>query len=128
MAPSSYGVICASDSAVLHLGDTYNTLDSDAIKEDTVKLLRAVESSKREDILNWIYPDPHWQSHCRRTPDAGSCDWLLQHPTYQAWDQAGAGQVFWLRGKMGSGKSHLTHAIVENWSSNLFSVYTVTRR
>jgi len=117
MAPSSYGDIHASDNTIIHLGDNYNTLESEAIKADTARLVTADERDEREAILKWIHPDPHWTIHDRKHSDQGSCDWLLQSPNFVKWSESETATTFWLRGKMGFGKSHLTHAVIERTCS-----------
>ena len=79
----------------------------------------SVSSEQRLKILNWISPVKYEDAHRHKKRQAMqyTADWLLKHADYLAWNELGTGGGIWLSGFMGSGKSCLAHAVIEDLSS-----------
>ncbi|KAF9058423.1 hypothetical protein BDP27DRAFT_587308 [Rhodocollybia butyracea] len=70
-------------------------------------------------IQNWLKaPDPstNFVAACdKRTPGTG--DWICSHPQYTQWCRGKPG-ILWIQGKVGSGKTVLSAAIIEDLQIN----------
>ncbi|KAF9067573.1 ankyrin repeat-containing domain protein [Rhodocollybia butyracea] len=71
------------------------------------------------DIQNWLKaprPSENYVAACdKRTPGTG--DWILSHPQFTQWCQGKPGML-WIQGKVGSGKTVLSAAIIEKLENN----------
>ncbi|KAF9048138.1 hypothetical protein BDP27DRAFT_694082 [Rhodocollybia butyracea] len=70
-------------------------------------------------IRKWLKaPDPstNFVAACdKRTPGTG--EWIFSHPQFVEWREATSGTL-WIQGKVGSGKTFLSTAIIENLQAN----------
>jgi hypothetical protein len=80
-----------------------------------VELSSIVEDTERERILNWISQFKYENSHNKveKTAMVGTGSWLLENAEFITWRKARMPGTLWLRGFMGSGKSCLTHLVIE---------------
>lgn len=83
-----------------------------------------LEQMGRDDqirMLEWISPIPYTSHHNRlkesRTRD--TCEWLLGHEKFHAWEKARTSMVLWLQGTPGAGKSYLASKVVDHFSTLL---------
>ncbi|KAF9065989.1 ankyrin repeat-containing domain protein [Rhodocollybia butyracea] len=71
------------------------------------------------DIRKWLKaPDPstNFVAACdKRTPGTG--EWIFSDPQFAEWREATSG-ILWIQGKVGSGKTFLLAAIIENLQAN----------
>ncbi|KAI0900255.1 hypothetical protein F4806DRAFT_149507 [Annulohypoxylon nitens] len=70
---------------------------------------------KRRRVLDWIsgiLPEGSNAKFSRAKPINGTCRWLLTEPEYEKWRDGSNPGFFWLKGKMGAGKTHLTTAVI----------------
>ncbi|OTA65286.1 hypothetical protein K449DRAFT_265475 [Hypoxylon sp. EC38] len=75
---------------------------------------------KRKDMLKWvskILPEGRDTRFDKSRPLSGTCGWLLAEPAYENWREEPRSGLFWLKGKMGSGKTHLVTAVIEDIQS-----------
>lgn len=95
--------------------------DSGLLHSQIQEMYRSVSSEQRSKILDWTstvkYEDAHRQR--KRQAMQHTADWLLKHPRYLAWVESGTDGALWLTGYMGSGKSCLVHAVIEDLRSQL---------
>lgn len=77
---------------------------------------KAVDSSLRHQILEWVSPIKYENAHNKveKTAMSGTGQWLLQHDRYAAWHKSQIASNLWLNGFMGSGKSCLAHVVIED--------------
>ncbi|KAK7753946.1 hypothetical protein SLS62_004044 [Diatrype stigma] len=77
-----------------------------------------VQSARERDVkvLQWI-SDVSYESDLNNVREGrvpGTCQWLLEHPTYEEWlDQADSG-ILWLHGIPGAGKTNLSSKVVDS--------------
>ncbi|KAJ5341490.1 hypothetical protein N7541_010614 [Penicillium brevicompactum] len=45
---------------------------------------------------------------------AGSCGWILTHPSFKEWEDRGTSQLLWIRGNPGKGKTMLLISVIKN--------------
>ena len=92
---------------------------ADVLLSQVSDVHRSVSSEQRLKILNWISPVKYEDAHRHKKRQAMqyTADWLLKHADYLAWNELGTGGGIWLSGFMGSGKSCLAHAVIEDLSS-----------
>ncbi|KAL1851954.1 hypothetical protein Plec18167_007543 [Paecilomyces lecythidis] len=69
-------------------------------------------ASKEECVRNF-YTSPY-EDHMNRNPDAvdGTCQWVLQNPTFTAWRDAESSSFLWISADPGCGKSVLAKMLV----------------
>ncbi|KAI1095243.1 hypothetical protein F5B19DRAFT_371836 [Rostrohypoxylon terebratum] len=70
---------------------------------------------KRRHVLDWvsgILPEGSNAKFNMAKPINGTCKWLLTEPEYEKWRGGSTPSFFWLKGKMGAGKTHLTTAVI----------------
>ena len=89
---------------------------SNAILEEVRMISSTVESQRYIEILNWVSPLQHEEAHRqpKRRPRPQTTDWLMNHQDYIRWNKDLVSSCLWLRGKPGSGKSCLVHAVIED--------------
>ena len=71
----------------------------------------------REKIIHWISPIKYENTHNlpRKTAIPATGQWLVNHnELYKNWKSSEDSSIFLLHGFMGSGKSCLTHAVIED--------------
>lgn len=68
-----------------------------------------IEDNKYSDVLKWVSPILHMDHHQQIQPMEGTGKWLLDHSDWKEWRQSQKSGLFWLRGKMGAGKSNLVY-------------------
>ncbi|KAK1540024.1 uncharacterized protein CCOS01_01338 [Colletotrichum costaricense] len=47
----------------------------------------------------------------------GTCEWLVQHPRFLAWEEPSFSSILWLNGQVGAGKTFLTSKVVDRYRS-----------
>ncbi|MCJ1378758.1 hypothetical protein MMC17_001857 [Xylographa soralifera] len=83
-------------------------------------IAHVVNEQQRKNVLEWISDVKYETAHTedRRTALANTGQWLLQHEDYGAWRSELGSSCFWLSGFMGSGKSCLSHAVIEDMTKD----------
>ncbi|KXH26746.1 hypothetical protein CNYM01_11926 [Colletotrichum nymphaeae SA-01] len=72
-------------------------------------------AQRRKEFLDWLPSIDFGEFHdnaFERSVD-GTGDWLTQNNDYKAWNDNSSSSMLWIRGKHGSGKSHLASRIIE---------------
>ena len=89
---------------------------STAILEEIRVISSNVESQRRDQVLEWISPLQNEDAHRepKRQPRPCTTDWLMKHEDYVCWNNDAANSCLWLRGKPGTGKSCLVHAVIDD--------------
>lgn len=77
-------------------------------------IAQMIGDDHRNKILQWISPVLYESYHNNKANMDGTGEWLLEHADYMSWKYDPGNALFWLRGFMGSGKSCLTHAVIED--------------
>ena len=79
-------------------------------------VVHVVNDQQHRNVLGWISDVKYETAHTedRRTALANTGQWLLQHEDYGAWRSDLDSTCLWLSGSMGSGKSCLSHAVIED--------------
>jgi len=94
------------------VGDLAISSKGDALQgRETVERLKSMQSSEeRSKILNWLGgSDPSTNYNAaRKTHEENTGDWLLQSEQLRSWMDAN-GQIMWLTGIPGAGKTILTY-------------------
>lgn len=77
---------------------------------------QAIKRERQTSILQWISPVlyENYHNNQAKTNMEGTAGWLLEHEHYNTWKQDPESSLFWLRGHMGSGKSCLSHAVIND--------------
>ena len=75
-----------------------------------------VEGKQRREILDWVSDVKYENLHNdeRRAAMAQTGQWLLDHKDYKDWRSIPESSALWLNGFMGSGKSCLSHAVIDD--------------
>ncbi|KAI1411672.1 hypothetical protein F5Y13DRAFT_200661 [Hypoxylon sp. FL1857] len=76
----------------------------------------------RKEILRWVsnsLPEGRNTIFDKARPLNGTCQWLITDLAYKNWREGPKSGVFWLKGKMGSGKTHLVTAVIEDIRSRI---------
>ncbi|OQE36718.1 hypothetical protein PENCOP_c011G03058 [Penicillium coprophilum] len=78
---------------------------------------KTLEDEKFYAVLKWLSTTPYYQHHQlhSETRLLGSAQWLLDHPRFKEWKVSSSSSLFFLHGIPGSGKTHLTSAIIESF-------------
>ncbi|XHG01776.1 hypothetical protein AWENTII_005149 [Aspergillus wentii] len=87
--------------------------------DEAVERLKIIQSHQRSlqdrEILDWLsttsYSDPQNNTQDRRASDTGN--WLLELAEYKEWKTT-AGQILWLHGAVGCGKSVLCSTVIKD--------------
>ncbi|KAK1472191.1 hypothetical protein CABS01_04834 [Colletotrichum abscissum] len=72
-------------------------------------------AQRRKEFLDWLPFIDFGEFHdnaFERSVD-GTGDWLTKNNNYKAWRNSSSSSMLWIRGKHGSGKSHLASCIIE---------------
>ncbi|KAG7048379.1 ankyrin repeat protein [Colletotrichum scovillei] len=72
-------------------------------------------AQRRKEFLDWLPFIDFGEFHdnaFERSVD-GTGDWLTKNNNYKAWSDSSSSSMLWIRGKHGSGKSHLASCIIE---------------
>ena len=79
-----------------------------------------VNEQQRRNVLEWISDVKYETAHTedRRTALVNTGQWLLQHEDYGAWRSELDPSCLWLSGFMGSGKSCLSHVVIEDMTKD----------
>ncbi|KAI2468443.1 hypothetical protein F4781DRAFT_432419 [Annulohypoxylon bovei var. microspora] len=70
---------------------------------------------KRRHVLDWvseILPEGNSTKFNKTKLVDGTCQWLLTNPEFKKWRKEPDPDLFWLKGKMGAGKTHLVTAVI----------------
>ncbi|KAJ6102335.1 Galactose oxidase/kelch beta-propeller [Penicillium sp. IBT 16267x] len=75
-----------------------------------------IDSLQRKEVLDWLSSQPYFDHH--RTVNSrvlgGTCQWVLQHPSFSDWKRESTNSVLWLHGNQGAGKSCLASAVIDD--------------
>ncbi|KIW05058.1 uncharacterized protein PV09_04213 [Verruconis gallopava] len=97
-------------------GDISTGVDrvEDAVEEISGKLDDLKSAEEKQKILSWLSgPDPSvTYNNARAKREPGTCEWLLKADEFQSWFTRG-GQLLWLHGFPGAGKTFLSTAVIE---------------
>ncbi|KAK4141525.1 vegetative incompatibility protein HET-E-1 [Dichotomopilus funicola] len=127
------GKVVSKESATI---EGYNPVTIHANHRDMVKFASAEENGFKRvlgELVRWVsqfdqvlsetaqdclkslaFPQMQNRSHDISSAVEGTCEWLLQHETYQSWAACDRG-LLWIKGKPGSGKSTLLkHALYKH--------------
>ncbi|KAL3472714.1 hypothetical protein BJX99DRAFT_262032 [Aspergillus californicus] len=117
----------AEVDSVLHLSDRQllqDIFENAQLKEpiaeigcqlqQVIDIVSNFEGSKYSDVLEWVSPIRHLDHHQMIKPMTGTGQWLLEHPNCMDWRQSQHSGLFWLRGKMGAGKTNLVSTLISN--------------
>jgi hypothetical protein len=104
-----------------------NLSETESMQNRTAAHLETVsaylEEMQRDKILEWISTIKYANAHNSKGKSAiaGTGGWLTMHRSYLDWRSSKRPLMFWLHGFMGSGKSWLAHAVIEDIKSNAIS-------
>ncbi|KAF7952751.1 hypothetical protein EAE96_005979 [Botrytis aclada] len=73
-----------------------------------------IDTDRYSKVLNWVSPILHMDHHQEYKPLGGTGEWILDHSDWNKWRQSQKSGLFWLRGKMGAGKSNLVFIIISH--------------
>ncbi|KAF7923808.1 uncharacterized protein EAE98_007626 [Botrytis deweyae] len=73
-----------------------------------------IDRDRYSSVLNWVSPILHMDHHQEYKPLGGTGEWILDHSDWKKWRQSQKSRLFWLRGKMGAGKSNLVFIIISH--------------
>ncbi|UQC89843.1 pfs domain-containing protein [Colletotrichum lupini] len=72
-------------------------------------------AQRRKEFLDWLpfidFGEFHDNAFDRSVDGTG--EWLTKNNNYKAWSDSSSSSMLWIRGKHGSGKSHLASCIIE---------------
>ncbi|KAJ4245767.1 hypothetical protein NW762_013891 [Fusarium torreyae] len=91
------------------------------IDDKVATVLKRLEKAELEKVKETISSIPVGEQHGRirqkRTPGTG--EWLIQdRKRFLQWEQSSCSSVFWLQGKLGTGKSFLSSKVVDRYRSD----------
>ena len=94
-----------------------NVLSSSS--KDIKLITEHVLKERREKILSWVSTVKHDNAHYsdKRMAMAGTGLWLLETAEHDQWRKSSSPRTLWLHGFMGSGKSCLSHVVVEDFKA-----------
>ncbi|EGY15721.1 uncharacterized protein VDAG_06885 [Verticillium dahliae VdLs.17] len=89
------------------------------IDEDVRKCLREIEVSQQQKLLNSISNIRVHEHHAAKKDNRtkGTCEWLVEHETFLAWENSSWSSTLWLKGEIGVGKSFLTSNVIDRYLS-----------
>ncbi|TGO07331.1 hypothetical protein BTUL_0291g00050 [Botrytis tulipae] len=73
-----------------------------------------IDKDRYSSVLNWVSPILHMDHHQEYKPLGGTGEWILDHSDWKKWRESQTSRLFWLRGKMGAGKSNLVFIIISH--------------
>ncbi|THV48288.1 hypothetical protein BGAL_0257g00050 [Botrytis galanthina] len=73
-----------------------------------------IDKDRYSSVLNWVSPILHMDHHQEYNPLGGTGEWILDHSDWKKWRESQTSRLFWLRGKMGAGKSNLVFIIISH--------------
>lgn len=93
----------------------------DHVSSDMASLCQHISRKRREAILKWISPIKYENAHNRdeKTAMVDTGGWLISSERYESWQGSPVPSTFWLYGFMGSGKSCLTHVVIEDMKKHV---------
>ncbi|KAH0557133.1 hypothetical protein GP486_005077 [Trichoglossum hirsutum] len=108
----NYSRWVSCEQSILEISPNLKSLRS-TIQEESSLSMRAA-------LYAWLSPPNAEESYCtaaaKRSP--GTCNWIFNHATYQMWKGGDGGQILWLDGIAGSGKSVLCAAAIQALHAN----------
>ncbi|KAF4779663.1 hypothetical protein HER10_EVM0005702 [Colletotrichum scovillei] len=92
------------------------------IDDRVVQLLdcfKDMESRDREHAMDYISDVKVDEIHVAKKElrTEGTCEWLIQHPSFLAWEEPSSSSILWLNGQVGAGKSFLTSKVIDRYRS-----------
>ncbi|OQD62738.1 hypothetical protein PENPOL_c011G02956 [Penicillium polonicum] len=75
-----------------------------------------LDSIQRRQMLDWLSTQPYLDHHTTiklRVLD-GTCQWVLQHPSFTEWKGESTNSLLWLHGAQGAGKSCLASVVIDD--------------
>ncbi|KAK1726053.1 uncharacterized protein BDZ83DRAFT_751110 [Colletotrichum acutatum] len=90
------------------------------IDDRVVQLLdcfKNMESRDREYAMNYISDVKVDEIHVAKKElrTEGTCEWLIQRPSFLAWEEPSSSSILWLNGQVGAGKSFLTSKVIDRY-------------
>ncbi|KAK0378340.1 hypothetical protein CLIM01_04306 [Colletotrichum limetticola] len=90
------------------------------IDDRVVQLLdcfKEMESRDREHAMNYISDVKVDEIHVAKKElrTEGTCEWLIQHPSFLAWEEPSSSSILWLNGQVGAGKSFITSRVIDRY-------------
>ncbi|RAH65554.1 uncharacterized protein BO66DRAFT_442961 [Aspergillus aculeatinus CBS 121060] len=82
--------------------------------QQILDIVTILQEEKYSKVLDWVSPVRHLDQHRTIRPMEGTGQWLLGHPQFMDWRQSHHSGLFWLRGKMGAGKTNLVSSLVSH--------------
>ncbi|KAK0704346.1 hypothetical protein B0H67DRAFT_348118 [Lasiosphaeris hirsuta] len=72
------------------------------------------DEDEQLDRLEWISPPTHSDHHENYNTErtTNTCEWLLQHEAFRAWERSSQSAILWLRGSPGTGKTMISSRVV----------------
>ncbi|KXH60961.1 hypothetical protein CSAL01_07974 [Colletotrichum salicis] len=92
------------------------------IDDRVVQLLDCFEGmgrGDREHAMNYISNVQVDEIHVAKKElrTEGTCEWLVQHPSFLRWENPSSSSILWLNGQVGAGKSFLTSKVIDRYRS-----------
>ncbi|KAI9644370.1 hypothetical protein NHQ30_007727 [Ciborinia camelliae] len=75
--------------------------------QQVLDVVENIENDRYSNVLKWVSPILYMDHHREYKPLDGTGSWILDHSDWKEWRQSQKSGLFWLRGKMGAGKSNL---------------------
>ncbi|EXF80679.1 hypothetical protein CFIO01_07532 [Colletotrichum fioriniae PJ7] len=71
----------------------------------------------REHAMNYISDVKVDEIHVTKKElrTEGTCEWLIRHPSFLAWEEPSSSSILWLNGQVGAGKSILTSKVIDRY-------------
>jgi hypothetical protein len=90
---------------------------------DLSNISKRVDEQYRDKVLKWLSPYLQENTHKRaeKTAAEGIGTWLMNDSRLRDWLESSLPAAFWLQGIMGSGKSCLTHHVIDHIRKNIKS-------
>lgn len=82
-------------------------------KEVTDATHTLLSEQQANEIKRWISPIAFAEIHESIMPMQGTCEWIFWSGVFDAWLDDSQSCAIWLRGGIGTGKTYLTHEVIE---------------
>ncbi|PYH88765.1 hypothetical protein BO71DRAFT_127059 [Aspergillus ellipticus CBS 707.79] len=82
--------------------------------QQVLDIVTNLEEKKYSDVLEWVSPIRYLDHHNMIKPMDGTGQWLLEDPECVDWRQSQHSGLFWLRGKIGAGKTNLVSTLISH--------------
>ncbi|KAF9768135.1 hypothetical protein IL306_014595 [Fusarium sp. DS 682] len=87
------------------------------IDDGVERVLKALEENERQKALDSISTIPVGADHTAITDvrTEQTCEWLIRHAEFREWEESSYSSLFWLQGRIGTGKSFLTSKVIDRY-------------